>query len=177
MPKLQDIPQYYQVRYAVTQPWRSLFKETLPGYDTAYTLDLDPDFQRAHVWDEKKQVAWLEYILSGGQYSRDIKFACPGFQGRGHAGPMVLVDGKQRIEAVRRFTDNEIKAHGFYLREYEDKLDWVDHSFIFQIADLKTREEILTWYLQLNAGGVVHTKAEIDKVKILLEKEKAACQK
>ena len=37
------------------------------------------------------------------------------------------------------------------------------------INNLKTRGQVLEWYLQLNDRGVVHTKEELDKVRRLLE--------
>lgn len=38
--------------------------------------------------------------------------------------------------------------------------------------DLDTQAEVLQWYLDINSGGVVHTEAELDKVRWLLEVEK-----
>ena len=71
-------------------------------------LDLNPDFQRAHVWTEAQQAAFVEYILSGGPSARDLYFACEGWSGLGRENPCVIVDGKQRLEAVRRFLRNEL---------------------------------------------------------------------
>jgi hypothetical protein len=39
------------------------------------------------------------------------------------------------------------------------------------INDLKTKKEVLQWYLDFNTGGTVHTEEEIVKVKKLLEQE------
>lgn len=30
-------------------------------------LQLNPEFQRGHVWTEEQQIAWLEYHLRGGK--------------------------------------------------------------------------------------------------------------
>jgi hypothetical protein len=40
------------------------------------------------------------------------------------------------------------------------------------VNDLKTKAEVLQWYLDINSGGVVHTETELEKVKRLLTKEK-----
>jgi len=37
--------------------------------------------------------------------------------------------------------------------------------------DLKTRAEVLQWYIEFNAGGTPHTEAEINRVRELLKKE------
>ena len=89
-------------------------------------LDLDPDFQRAHVWDEEKQRRFVEFILRGGHSSRDIYFNHPNWNGS-YEGQMVLVDGKQRLEAARKFLRNELAIFGGnYFKDFTDKLPWSD---------------------------------------------------
>jgi len=136
-------------------------------------LDLDPDFQRGHVWDEAKQIAYVEFCLKGGQSSRQLLFNHPNWQGS-YVGEMILVDGKQRLEAARKFVRNELPVFdGSYLFNFDDPkrlLRSSDAHFVIKVNNLKTRKEILQWYLDLNTGGVVHTDEEINKVKELLKK-------
>lgn len=140
------------------------------GYDGMEALQLNPDFQRGHVWSEPQQIAYVEYKLRGGYFASDIFFNHPGWQSD-YKGEFVLVDGLQRLTAARKFMANELKVFGHYFSEYEDRFPWNDVGFIFKINNLKTRKEVLQWYLDLNTGGVVHSSEEINKVKILLEKE------
>lgn len=84
-------------------------------------------------------------------------------------GEYVIVDGKQRLQAVRCFLNNEIPVFGAYFKEYEDKMRMTVASFRWNIAMLKTRKEVLEWYLAFNAGGSVHTQEELDTVRRLLE--------
>ncbi len=37
-----------------------------------YGLQLNPDFQRGHVWAEEQQIAFVEFILRGGMTGRDL---------------------------------------------------------------------------------------------------------
>jgi hypothetical protein len=103
-----------------------------------------------------------------------ILFNHPNWQGS-YKGLMVLVDGKQRLEAVRKFVRNELPVFGGnYLHDFDDPkllLRDMNCSLLFGVNNLKTRKEVLQWYLQLNTGGVVHTQEEIEKVKNLLAKE------
>lgn len=169
--KFSDIPQLPFASYRINVPWNSLI-ETLENWSSERKLakvDLDPDFQRAHVWTEEQQIAYVEYMLRGGFSGQDIFFNCPGWMSD-FRGPFVLVDGKQRITAVLRFLNNEIMAYGYYYREYEGKIPW-SVGFVFHVNNLKTRKEVLKWYLGMNSGGTVHTKDELNKVRDLLEKE------
>lgn len=178
----KDIPEFFRPpNYNVTVNWDYLECQ-LQSYDDRGSktfkmggLDLNPDFQRGHVWTEPQQIAYVEFCLKGGQSSRDILFNQPGW-GDNYHGTMVLIDGKQRLEAVRKFVRNELPIFdGHYLKDFEDWKILLRSNyayFNFKINNLPTRKEELEWYLQLNTGGVVHTDEEIMKVKKLLEAEK-----
>lgn len=84
-------------------------------------------------------------------------------------GDFVCVDGLQRITATKRFIHNEIKVFGHYFNEFEGNPGCCNDLRI-NINNLKTRKEVLQWYLQFNSGGTIHTNKELDKVKELLEK-------
>lgn len=173
-PKFSLIPKFTKTsRYHCDIPWTSL-ESTLAGYAKDYGLELEPDFQRAHVWDAKKQSAYVEFCLRGGKSSKEIYWNSPAFGRNEKKSPeaIVLVDGLQRLTAVRKFMNNEIKVCGYRFNEYTDKFSWAENSFSFNINDLDTRAEVLQWYLDLNAGGVAHTDDEIAKVRALLKKEK-----
>jgi hypothetical protein len=167
----KDIPQMTRMgTYEINVDWRYVSEWIEDKKDL--NIDLDPDFQRSHVWSEEKQISYVEFILRGGKSSRTIYWNCPGWMGDFN-GPLLLVDGKQRLQAVKSFFDNKIPVFGSFYNEYEDRLNAVNSPcFLFNVNCLKTRKEVLQWYLDLNSGGVVHTQEEIDKVKALLEQEK-----
>ena len=167
--KFQDIPQYTQDgHYRVDVPIRFLPK-TIESYQEEYGLEMNPDFQRGHVWDESKQVAFVEHVLKGGQGSNEIRFNHPGWMSH-FQDHMVLVDGLQRLTSILRFLNNEITAFGTYYQDFEDKLNSMV-TMSFRVNDLRTRADVLRWYIQINAGGVPHTEEEISKVQDLLSQE------
>ncbi len=171
--KFQDIPEFTRGgNYQVTVSWRYL-EEHLEHWDqrdAKSPLILDPDFQRCRVWDDEKRIKYVEFILRNGQSARDVYFNCSSWQ-TNYNTPIELVDGKQRIDAVRMFLRGEIPAFNSYFGEYTDKVDLIRSSFTFHVNNLKTRREVLTWYIEMNSGGVAHTTEEIEKVKKLLAKE------
>lgn len=173
MPKFRDIPTFTNdASYEVTVGWKYL-NLTLKSWDNpkdGEILDMNPDFQRGHVWTKEQQIRYVEYILRNGMSSRDIYWNNPTWM-KGFNQPTVLVDGKQRLNAALEFLNNKIPAFGYFHDEYTDSINIVNASFNFHVNDLKTRKEVLQWYLDLNTGGVVHTNEEIKKVKELLSKE------
>ena len=180
--KYEDIPKFFRPpNYNVTSDWNYLEEQLLSwdsreGIEGCLGLDLDPDFQRGHVWDEDKQIAYVEFCLKEGQSSRDLLFNHPGWQTH-YRGLMVLVDGKQRLESVRKFLRNELPIFdGHYLNDFEDPRRVLRSSgarFNLRVNNLQTKSDVLLWYLQLNDGGVVHTEEELDKVRMMLDKERS----
>jgi hypothetical protein len=137
-------------------------------YVSEYGLDVSPDFQRGHVWTNDQKQAFMEYFLRGGASGRSIYLNAPGWMLSSDIGWFVLVDGKQRLDAALGFLNNEFKVFGHYFREFEDRLRMVDANFIWYVNTLKTRQECLQWYLDLNTGGTPHTREEIDRVRSLM---------
>lgn len=174
--KFKDIPQRTsQGSYKINLEWTYL-KEWIDNKTTRNNglckLDLNPDFQRGHVWTEKQQVEYIEFVLQGGVTSTGaniLRFNCVGFQDD-YVGPFVIVDGLQRLTSALRFLNNEIKAFNHYYNEFEDRLS-SDIEFVVIINNLKTRKEVLKWYLEINTGGIIHSDSEIERVKQLLDNE------
>ena len=176
--KLKDIPQFTRrANYSVNVSWFYLEKH-LEGLaetiGTNFGLDLDPDFQRGHVWDRNKQVAYIEFVLRGGRSSRELLFNCAGWN-QGNEGPVTIVDGKQRLEAVRSFIRDEFRVFDHLASEF-DKSILRRADFVFSVNDLPNRIDVLQWYLELNSGGVVHTDDELERVRGLLQEERSKSQ-
>lgn len=168
-PNFADIPQFTKsAPYSTSQPLDFL-EDALRRY-VRLGLNMDPDFQRAHVWTEQQQIAFVEYILRGGRSGLDVYFNHPGWMTT-YKGEFVLVDGKQRLEALRCFLSNKIKVFGYYRNEFKDEMGLMNHSIRFNVNDLKTRKEVLTWYLEMNSGGTPHTNEELEKVRLMLWNE------
>ena len=175
-PLFSAIPQFTKTaNYHVDISW-SFLEKSLEDWSKDYGLELEPDFQRAHVWDKKRQSAFVEFVLRGGKSSQELYFNSPAFGRRDRKVELpetiVLVDGLQRVTAVLGFLNNKVKAFGYYRNEFKDELHWIHHRFSVNVNDLGSRAEVLQWYIDLNAGGVAHTDEEIEKVKALLKKEK-----
>lgn len=149
-------------------------EDTINRFVREYNLNLNPDFQRAHVWDLDKRVKYVEFLLKGGK-SNPIYFNCVNWRSFKSLGEFVIVDGKQRLTSILMFLDNEFPVFkemdsdgiGYYAREF----DMIPNDVEFIINDLPTRELVLKWYLQMNEGNVAHTKEELDKVRQMLAKE------
>lgn len=174
------IPYTSPARYNITVPWGTI-EDHLDNFSKYTIIELDPEFQRAHVWTPEKQSAYIEFVLRGGRSALEIYFNCPLISGHykdgndPHAKTLYLVDGKQRMESVRAFLRDEVEVFGGY--RFSDFTDphaitgMGGPAFTWYINDLPKYSDLLKWYIDINAGGVAHTPEEIDKVRVMLKRE------
>lgn len=161
----------YEVDIDITR-----LESNLEAYSENYGLELNPDFQRGHVWTESQQISFIEFFFRGGRTSRVIYFNSPAFGGphedqiKDLDDTLLCVDGLQRLTSLLRFVRNEIPLFGHYYKDFEDR-PRITQSIKFNINGLKTRREVLQWYLEMNSGGTVHTEDELSRVRNLLVKE------
>lgn len=139
-----------------------------------YGLQLNPDFQRGHVWTKQQQINYIEFLLKGGKSGRNFYFNFIE-----ETGEYVCVDGLQRTTAIINFVNGKIKAFGQYFKEFEFPKYGAVFSPLpeFKVTvyrnTLATRKEVLQWYIDLNEGGTPHKKSEIEKVKQMLKLEES----
>lgn len=166
-----DIPQFTSSgRYNVDMSMEFLIKQ-IDMWIEEEGLQLNPDFQRGHVWTGDQQVKYIEHVLRGGRSGRNLYFNCPSWLKSNYKGiyrDFVCVDGLQRITAIRRFLNNEIAVFGQYYTEFEGVTDLVRHGMHVNVNDLQSRKDVLQWYIEMNEGGTPHTKAELARVKRMI---------
>lgn len=169
---IKEVKQFPQAHYEVSVSWdyvEGWLEQQGEREGSGQTLSLDPDFQRVHVWTKDQQTAYCEFILRGGESGRVLYWNHPNWMGS-FEGALTLVDGKQRLEAVRSFLRDEVSVFGGHkASDLERRFLSICHAdFRMRIAKLRTRKEVLSWYLMINAGGTPHTTEELDRVRGLL---------
>lgn len=143
--------------------------ESIDRYIDNYNLNLFPDFQRGHVWRLNQQVKYLEFLLKAGQTNNVLYFNHPNWMGS-FKGEFVIVDGLQRLTAILDFLNDKFPV--FNNKYYSSDINLSNHHNLrINVNNLKTRKEVLQWYLEINSNGTPHTEIEINKVKDLLKKE------
>jgi hypothetical protein len=162
---LNDIPQFPQGNHKTSVSLDEI-EAHVERLVQNFHLDLDPDFQRGHVWSEDQQVRFVEYILRGGEGGLEILFNQPVRD----VPPMVILDGKQRLTAVLKFVRNELPVFGHLYREFDHRVG-SRFGLVFRRFNIPTRKEVLEYYLSLNAGGTPHSEEEIVRVRGLLAAE------
>lgn len=138
-------------------------------------FNLNPDFQRGHVWSQAQQQAYIENVLRGVIDSSGLllKFNCPNWENSKYKGAVPLgfecLDGLQRLTAVVNFCSGEVKPFGLHVEDLAFS-SFTVQNFHFRVAfyDFQTRADVLRHYIAFNRGGVIHSDEEITRVVGLL---------
>jgi len=72
--KFTDIPKFTRVPCYHTDIGIDYLPIYIKDLKENYGLNMNPDFQRGHVWSKEQQIAYVEYLLKGGASGRDIYF-------------------------------------------------------------------------------------------------------
>lgn len=168
----RDIPAFTSDgNYAVDYPMQNLV-QWIQREQKESGLNLCPDFQRGHVWTEKQQQAYIEFLLRKGRTGRDLYFNCPSWNYPVESGAYdeyVCVDGLQRLTAITRFIENKLQVFGRFYNQFTDRPGMQQGFLRVHINDLKTKKDVLTWYLEMNAGGTPHTQKELQRIHHMLQ--------
>lgn len=117
---------------------------------------MDPDFQRAFIWDEEKQSKLIESVLM--RIPLPVFYLAEDTQGR-----MIVVDGLQRLSTFARFIKNKLKLklpkqadlHGKMFEGLSPKLQnrIEDCNLVLYIVDAKVPERArLDIFERVNSG-------------------------
>jgi hypothetical protein len=163
----KDIEQFPQSHYHVTTTL-DYVTEILNNWNERDTpLIMNPEWQRGHVWTREQQISFIEYLLKGGTTGRNIYFNCSSW-GDKYNTPIFCLDGLQRISAWQAFENNEIPVFGSYFKDFEDKSSLQRWYFDFYMLKLKNKKELLSVYLNFNAGGTVHDPKELKRIEEMI---------
>jgi len=164
-------------KYETNIHWRNI-DAALAGYEQDYGLvELNPDFQRGHVWTENQQISFIENHLRGALPSSTyvIQFNCPNWDNYNYNGELPrgfqCIDGLQRMTAIKRFLSGEIKVFGTLACEdlnYSSFAIGSTTCITFAVYCFTRKRDLLEHYLAFNAGGTPHSEEEINRVRKMI---------
>lgn len=140
------------------------------------SVELDPDFQRGHVWTDLQRSLYMESFIRG-QAPNEIRFNCPSWTRNSVPGDIPAytfqcVDGLQRLTTIRMFMRGEVLIFGGLTNQDLARSAFDTRRMRIKVAvyEFAERVDLLSFYLSLNIGGTPHSAEEIERVKGLLAK-------
>lgn len=133
-----------------------------------FGLDLNPDYQRDYVWEEKDRVFLIDSMFKGLDIGKFV------FIHRGYSDEFSyeVLDGKQRITTLLDFFNDKFKYKGYYYSELHPNDRRYLDRYLISVAETKeemTQKDKYEYFLALNIGGVSQSQEQIEKVRKLLE--------
>lgn len=148
------------------------------------SLEMEPDFQRGHVWTPEQQSRFMENVLRQRAPMR-LMFNCPNYSGGArdaHAdlprSVMQCIDGLQRATTLLAWQRGRVEVFGgMTFRDFENSpFDSRRITARFEVYQFTRRAELLQFYLDLNSGGTVHSANELARVAALRDQALAAAR-
>lgn len=141
----------------------------VPGeYVLGYRL---PPWQRPAVWSEAQQVRLVESAILGltlGAVVITERLSVHHLRQQDARVPdpldRLLIDGQQRLRAVQRFLDGDLRVFGLTWPDLSSEdatrlLITVSFGFV-QLGSEYTEDQLKSMYARLNWGGTPHTDAD-----------------
>jgi len=148
-------------------------------------LDFDPPYQRGEVWSEEQRVNLIKSILQG------LPIGVVFLNSRDVMEPVRVVDGKQRLLAIRDFLEGRLAVPREWFAGEDERPEHPDveagvtsdtitgldlaprgirHFEMNAIAtyetSFKTEDEERELYLRINFGGVAHTDEDRERAAV-----------
>jgi hypothetical protein len=133
-------------------------------------LETSPAFQRGSVWTLEQKQEWIKSIMD--RLPLPAIFINEHQYGKGAYGDkIVIIDGKQRVEAILGFINNEFPVNGEYYKDQDDlfKRGFQQAGIPIVTCQFETEKECIELYVRLLTTGTQHTTEEIEKARGLLD--------
>lgn len=132
----------------------------------------NPDYQRSYVWTNKDKLEYIDSIFEG----RDLgKFIVIEYPYNEDDNRYVVLDGKQRMNAIKDFTQGKIQLYNYYWHELLPSDRWHIENKVIQYAQLDggrlTKLQILKIFYNVNFGGVPQTSEHLAEIRKMISKE------
>ena len=127
-----------------------------------FGLEMNPDYQRDYVWDEKDKVALIDSIFC----NIDIGKFCFVHRDYDEEKLYEILDGKQRVRALLDFYENRFPYKGKYFNDLsvQDQNWFENYTISSATIDNQSKKAILKYFLMLNRSGKKMDETQLDKV-------------
>jgi len=143
------------------------------GLNHEPTLDMDVSMptkkaylQRGLEWELEKKVAFIKTMMAGG-FTQAISL-----NNLTRDNIVKVIDGKQRINTVISYYQNEFAVDGVYYRDLSDDDKYIFESFLipaYQYTSVTplSDDELIKWFLAINDAGKTVQQAHLATIRAL----------
>lgn len=135
----------------------------------------NPDYQRGYVWTLEDKQRLIASVMA----ERNIgSFLFVKYDYEAYKGKLVVLDGKQRLNALVEFYTGRYMYEGKFYHQLSriDRARFESHRVAYAHLDGQrmSRAKLLEMFLEMNEAGVPQSEEHLNMVRELLAKEKTA---
>lgn len=129
-----------------------------------WNVDMNPYYQREFVWSEKDEELLIDSIFEGIEIGKFVFIDV--LDDKNNEYDYEILDGKQRINTIRRFYEDRFTYKGKKFSELSnrDKNHFLDLPVSVGEVSNFTEEQKLRYFLRLNRGGKIMASSHISKI-------------
>jgi hypothetical protein len=145
--------------------------DSLFDYYYRCNLDMEPDYQRGHIWTLEDKVALIDSVFNDIEIGKFVFI----FTGYNKDSNYEILDGKQRLTALIEFYEGRFKYKGktYYELNRRDQAMFLRFHISYARTDEPISNEMkYRYFLRLNTRGKEQDPKHIEYVKSLLEKSR-----
>jgi hypothetical protein len=134
-----------------------------------FGLEMNPDYQRDYVWSQEDKENLIDSIFN----NRDIgKFVFVILDYEENKPAYEILDGKQRVNALREFYEDKLLYKGLKFSELSnlDRRRFEDYGVsVCEVKDSNLKQKLNIFY-QINISGKVMDNEHLEKIKKEIDK-------
>lgn len=168
------LPERITVSNTADVDYRNTTIESLLFNYYHFGVDMDPDYQRGLVWDERDKEYLLDSVFHDGIEIGRFVFVCLSNEEQVERDyTYEILDGKQRLNCLCEFYENRFSYKGLYFNDLNpyDKNTFFNKKIAIGEARDLTREEKLQLFLAVNRGGKAMNDTHMKRVEDMLYEE------
>lgn len=135
-----------------------------------FGVDMNPEYQRGYVWSQEDKENLIDSIFN----HRDIgKFVFVRLPFKENSPTYEVLDGKQRINAIKEFYEDRLLYKGLKYSEMNvrDRYFFQNYSVnIAEVQDCSLNQKLKIFY-HLNVSGKIMDKEHLEKIKLKIEEK------
>jgi cyanate lyase len=135
-----------------------------------FGVDMNPAYQRELVWELEDKVKLIDSIFSNVDIGKFVFRQLPERTSI-EAPYYEVVDGKQRLSAIKDFYEDRFKYKGLTFSElnFRDQAHFETYPISVANVQRATDQQIYKLFVRLNTGGKAVSEEQINKVKELIK--------
>jgi len=133
-----------------------------------FGVDMDPEYQRDHVWDIDDKVALIDSLMKNYDLGKFL-FNRRSYSEKGEL--YEIVDGKQRMTALIEFYEDRFAYKGLLFSQMSIRDQNQFRGFTVNVAEVNelNKNQLIELFIRVNTNGRIMSQEHLENVKNLLK--------